>query len=177
MNTANERSLNSARASSPRTSRTLNGAGRGTGRCVRQHKRIEAEQDRCSGGDPHRDRGRLYAELPHDQSGHDPADRPQHPHRGELSRRVGQVMKGDGIRERERRHVAARRRRSAPDRNARKLSSVDAQYSTIAPARWSPARSRSVEKNRSAIIPMKNGEIIAAIAVLPYARPTWVPSN
>src|SRR5688572_26312667 len=36
---------------------------------------------------------------------------------------------------------------------------------------------RCVGKKRSAIIPTKKGDTIAAIAVVPYARPTCVPSN
>jgi hypothetical protein len=39
------------------------------------------------------------------------------------------------------------------------------------------AITRSDEKNLSAIIPMKNGDIIAAIPMLPYARPTRDPLN
>ena len=41
----------------------------------------------------------------------------------------------------------------------------------------STARMRSVEKKRSATMPTKNGEIIAASAVVLYARPTCSPEN
>jgi hypothetical protein len=54
---------------------------------------------------------------------------------------------------------------------------VEAYASSVAPARCSSARSRSAAKKRSATMPTKNGVIIAATAVLPYARPIWVPSN
>src|SRR4029453_15595374 len=45
------------------------------------------------------------------------------------------------------------------------------------PATWSAARIRSVARNRSAIIPTKNGEIIAASAVVPAARPICSPEK
>src|SRR5215467_13651193 len=41
----------------------------------------------------------------------------------------------------------------------------------------SVARIRSVAKNRSAIIPTKNGETIAATAVVPYASPICSPEK
>jgi hypothetical protein len=44
---------------------------------------------------------------------------------------------------------------------------VDAQNRIAAPARCSPASSFSVAKNRSAIMPTKNGDTIAATAVVP----------
>src|SRR5262245_30219624 len=42
---------------------------------------------------------------------------------------------------------------------------------------WRVASSRSVAKNRSATIPTKNGEIIAATAVVPKARPICSPEK
>src|SRR5262249_18856119 len=41
----------------------------------------------------------------------------------------------------------------------------------------SVARIRSVAKNRSAIMPTKNGETIAATAVVPYASPICSPEK
>jgi hypothetical protein len=41
----------------------------------------------------------------------------------------------------------------------------------------SAARMRSVAKNRSATIPVKNGEIMAASAVVPKARPICSPEK
>src|ERR1051325_3246086 len=43
--------------------------------------------------------------------------------------------------------------------------------------RWSTASRRSVAKKRSAIMPTKKGEIIAANAVVPYAKPTSSPEK
>ncbi len=57
------------------------------------------------------------------------------------------------------------------------MTARDAAYIKSPPARWSTASARSVARKRSAIIPTKNGEIIAASAVAPYARPIWVPEN
>src|SRR6185312_13977569 len=56
-------------------------------------------------------------------------------------------------------------------------ASVGMYQSTTPPTMCSSARMRSVAKNRSATMPTKNGEIIAAMAVAPYASPTCVPSN
>ena len=53
----------------------------------------------------------------------------------------------------------------------------DAQNSTTPPTTWSAARMRSVAKKRSATIPMKNGEIIAASAVVPTASPICSPEK
>ena len=43
--------------------------------------------------------------------------------------------------------------------------------------RCRPARIRSVAKNRSATMPTKNGETIAANAVVPYANPICSPEK
>ena len=49
--------------------------------------------------------------------------------------------------------------------------------SAAAPIRCSTASSRSVAKYRSAIMPTKNGEIIADTAVVPYASPDCAPES
>src|SRR5437773_8545512 len=46
-----------------------------------------------------------------------------------------------------------------------------------APMTWSTARIRSVAINRSAIMPTKNGEIIAPTAVVPNASPICSPEK
>ncbi len=51
------------------------------------------------------------------------------------------------------------------------------QYKSTAPTRCKAASTFSVEKNRSAIIPMKNGEIMLASAVVPKIAPASVPEN
>ncbi len=48
-----------------------------------------------------------------------------------------------------------------------KVVSVDTYQSRAAPARWSSAMIFSVAKKRSAIIPTKKGETMAATAVVP----------
>src|SRR6476619_6992804 len=50
-------------------------------------------------------------------------------------------------------------------------STPDSQYRIALPATCSTNSSRSVEKKRSAIMPTKNGAIIAAIAAVPNAAP------
>jgi hypothetical protein len=52
-----------------------------------------------------------------------------------------------------------------------------AHHSSAAPARCSAARIRSVEKKRSATMPTKNGDTIAAIAIEPYASPICSPGR
>src|SRR5438128_5812321 len=46
-----------------------------------------------------------------------------------------------------------------------------------APLTWSTARIRSVAINRSAIMPTKNGELIAPTAVVPNASPICSPEK
>ena len=58
-------------------------------------------------------------------------------------------------------------------KKAPKVVCVDATKSTKPPTTCSAARIRSVAITRSATIPTKNGEIIAASAVVPNASPIW----
>src|SRR2546422_142911 len=51
--------------------------------------------------------------------------------------------------------------------------SVDTYQRITPPTRWSMASNLSVAKKRSAKTPMKNGDTIAAMAVVMYAAPTW----
>src|SRR4051812_44953383 len=51
------------------------------------------------------------------------------------------------------------------------VTTPDSQYKTTPPTICRTNSSRSVEKNRSATMPTKNGAIIAAIAAVPNAAP------
>ena len=51
------------------------------------------------------------------------------------------------------------------------------EYRMTAPIRCNTASTFSVEKKRSAIRPMKNGEIMLAKAVVPKTAPASVPVN
>src|SRR3989442_3577522 len=53
--------------------------------------------------------------------------------------------------------------------------SVDTYQRITPPTRWSMASNLSVAKKRSAKTPIKNGDTIAAMAVVMYAAPTWGP--
>src|SRR5690242_2093513 len=51
------------------------------------------------------------------------------------------------------------------------VTTLESQYKIAPPTMCSTNSSRSVEKNRSAIMPTKNGAIMAAIAAVPNAAP------
>ena len=77
-------------------------------RRVRQQEREESQRHRCAGGDAHGDGGRLEGQRPNHESRHDPADGAEHANEGKLLRGVLDVVERDGVRQRQRGHVAER---------------------------------------------------------------------
>ena len=173
-NTANERSFNSSSASSPRTSRTdsaLPAADGGVCGRVRQYTAISTEASA-----PMRS-GRAVASAPSRPMICCTAMNPMVP----STRMRGNSRPGSLMFANEMEFVSARvgMKQSVYARKIHakleKVVCVVARYNRAAPARCSPASIRSVATNRSAIMPTMNGEIMAAIAGIMYARPTSFP--
>ena len=82
---------------------------RGLGGRVRQREGIKPQDERGDRRDAHGHRlGVGMQDLADHEAGCDPADRPQHANEWKVACRVFDVVKRDGIRERQRRHVAQR---------------------------------------------------------------------
>src|SRR5215212_5164466 len=64
-----------------------------------------------------------------------------------------------------------------PPKNVVNVVWSDVQNSSAAPTMERTASTRCVAKKRSAIMPTKNGEMMAAMAGAAYTHPTWVPEN
>src|SRR5215207_7190300 len=64
-----------------------------------------------------------------------------------------------------------------PEKNVMNVVCFDVQKSSAAPTLDSTASKRCVAKNRSAIMPTKNGDMMAAIAGAAYTHPISVPEN
>ena len=122
-------------------------------------------------------RRRLEAERADHEAGDDPADRAEHADGRKLAARVAHLPERDGVAERQRRHEAERVGEQRRRRRTRTRCCVDAKNSSTAPATCSAHSSRSVAKKRSATMPTKNGEMIAASAVVPEARPICSPEK
>ncbi len=67
---------------------------------------VETHQHRCAGGNLQRHCAGLQVQSAHQQAGGDPPDGPQHSHPGEFPFRALHVVKGQGVGERQGRHVA-----------------------------------------------------------------------
>ena len=138
------------------------------GRRVRQRERVGRHDDRRAGRDLHRQHERVGVKhFADDDARDDPADRSEHADDRKVARRVRDVVERDRVRERQRRHVAQRVQRSAADRTSRTSSASRRAHINTPPSRCSSASSFSLEKKRSATMPMKKGDTSAAIAVAP----------
>ena len=135
-------------------SRTLNGAPGGLGRRVRQRERVRRHHDRCAGGDPQRraPARRHAAPCPTRMPATIQPIVPSTRMIGKVARRVRHVVEGDGVRERQRRHVAQRvqneqriERREARLQSTRSHMSAAAERGAAARAAF---RSRRTDRRR-----------------------------
>ena len=104
----NERSLSSASASRPRTSRVENAFPAAGGGVCGSSREKSAERERGHRGDANRRGGGVDAELAEQQADGDPAERAKDADTAELGGRVLQVAHRDRVGQRQRRHVAER---------------------------------------------------------------------